>query len=251
MRESWKVFVVVLVALLVAQPTLALSATPVRLIPSGNVSLLADGKEVRQLNSEMPLPQGTLMACNGNCLVQTQSLQLVAQDKAVFGMAESAERWDLTIKSGHVDFALTGQAKPVAFHTPHDLIQTQQVIVPANNGGLVRGYVAVAESGTEFRVLEGSVQVASSNGTQMVQAGNSITLAQAQVTGTAKQGKVAAGAGAAALATGGALAGTTGGISTASMVAAGVAAAGIATGVAVGTTGGSTNSIPSYVESPW
>ena len=250
MKKFCKSFVVVLAALLVVQPMLAVAASPARIIPTGNVSLLADGKEMSQFRSEMPLPQGALMACNGNCLVQTQSLQLVAADKTVFALAESQKEWDLTVKSGQVDFAIAAQAKPMAFHTPHDIITAEQAIIPASSDGLVRGYVSVTENGTELTVQEGALQVMSSDGRQLVQAGHSVVLAQAKVGKTEK----AAAAGAAASAGAGAgIAAGSGGISSSTALAAGgIVAAGIAGGViATGSTGPIKAGTYADVESPF
>ena len=250
MKKFCKSFVVVLAALLVAQPMLAAAASSARIIPTGNVSLLADGKEMSQFRSEMPLPQGALMACNGNALVQTQNLQLVAVDKTVFALAESQKQWDLTVKSGQVDFAISAQAKPMAFHTPHDSIQAEQAIVPAGSDGLVRGSLSVAENGTELTIQEGALQVMTSEGQQLVQAGHSVVLAQAKV---GNAGKVAA-AGTAATAAGAgvAAAGGSGISSTTALAAGGVVAAGIAAG-AIGATSSGPIKAGTYadVESPF
>lgn len=179
MKGFGRFLVLLLAALLVAQPMLAVAGSPVRIIPTGNVSVLDNGKEVNRFKSEMPLPEGTLMVCNGNCLVQSRNLQLVAQDQAVFALAEAKDRWDLTVKDGRIDFAMGADAKSVAFHTPQDLVRTERVIVPASGNGLVRGYVQVSDQGTQLSVQEGTLQVSGNKGVQTIEAGKSITLAQA------------------------------------------------------------------------
>lgn len=233
MKKISEFLAIVLVAALVAQPMVAMAGSPNRLVPTGNVSVLANGKEVNRFKSEMPLPEGLLMACSGSCLVQTQGLQLVAQDQAVFALTDGEKNYDMTVKSGRVDFAIRAEAKPVAFHTPQDLIRAEQAIVPAGTNGLVRGYVTVSDTGTELNVQEGALQVVSQNGTQTVKPGQPmIILAQAQMNGEKDKkdkkaaGAVVAGGGAAGAAAGG------GGLSTTAMVIGGVMAAGIAGGVA-------------------
>ncbi len=134
MKRISRTLVLVLAMLMVLQPVLSLAGTGARVIPQGKISILEEGKEVTQFQSELPLPEGTMMLCNGSCVVQTQNLQLVAQDRAVFALAEGKARWDLTVKSGQVDFAMRPDAKPVSFHTPHDTIQTERAIVPASSG---------------------------------------------------------------------------------------------------------------------
>ncbi len=189
-----------------------------RLIPDGTVELIADGKTVSKFKSEVPLPDGLLMVAEGNCVVQTGGIQLMARDKSVFALSEGAQHWDLTIKQGHVDFALRANAKPVTFTTPHKTIDSQQAIVPASGNGLVRGYVEVTEKETQFIVTEGSPRAVSSSAPQATQQGQGITLAQA--TG-GMGGKPPGGSGG------------NSGIPTEAWIAGGVAGAGLVTAIAV------------------
>lgn len=226
--------VVGLAALFVAQPMLALAASPARLIPAGTVSVLENGKEVNRFKSEMPMPQGLTMAVNGKCIIQSQSLQLVAQDEAVFALTEAESRYDLTVKSGRVDFAMRSEAKPVSFHTPHDLIRAERAIVPAGGNGLVRGFITVTKDGTELSVQEGALQVVSSDGTQLIEPGHSIVLAQARMGGTTTtKGTETAGKPALTSGTG------MGTLSSSAMVAGGVGLALVGTGAGFAATSGS------------
>ncbi len=231
MKRSFEFMAIVLAVFLIAQPMVAFGASNVRMVPSGNVSILDNGKEVEQFQSEMPLPQGMLMACNGSCVIQIQNIQLVAQDKAVFALMDGDARWDLTVKSGRIDFAFRADASPVAFRTPHDLILTQRIIIPAGTEAVVRGYINVTADKTELAVEQGALQVSSRNGTQVIEPGSSIVLAQAQVPSPPqpqednrpKGGYIPPGSG-----------GT--GISTTTWVVGGLAAAGVVAGVAVAAT---------------
>jgi hypothetical protein len=151
-----------------------------RLIPGGTVELIADGKAVTKFQSEVPLPDGLLMVVEGNCVVQTGGVQLVARDKSVFALSEGPQHWNLTIKQGHVDFALRPDAKPVTFMTPHKTIESQQAIAPASTSGLVRGYVNVTDQDTQFVVTQGSLRTASATvGPRDVQKGQGVMLAVA------------------------------------------------------------------------
>jgi hypothetical protein len=231
MKRMSRTVVTILALLLVVQPVFSWAGPGARVIPQGNVSLLEEGKEVGQFRSELPLPEGTLMLCNGNCLVQTQNLQLVARDQAVFALAETKERWDLTVKSGQLDFAMRPEAKPISFHTPHDTLQTQGAIVPASGTAMVRGSIKVTENESVLTMQEGTLQVMSPDGTVLVQPGQGLRLAQAQ--GTPKAATASAGAG--------------GGTSTLAWVGAavGVAAIGTVAGV-VGTSGGGTTTVSGF-----
>lgn len=224
MRKAYKWFSMLLVAFMVMQPVLGMAGLSTRVIPTGKVSVLEDGKAVSQFQSEMPLPQGKLMACDGNCLVQADTMQLVAHDKAVFSAAESKSQWDLALNEGRMDFTLGSQAKPLAVRTPDDMVQIERVA-----GSKATGYVVVTEKGTQVVVHEGSFQVAGRNGTQVIEAGQSMTIARADTDKSDDGMDADAAVGGAA--GGGFAAGFPGGA--AGMVAAGAAAAGaVAGGVA-------------------
>ena len=174
-----RTMVFILATLLIVQPVFSWAGTGARVIPQGKVSILEEGKEATQFQSELPLPEGTLMLCNGNCLVQTQSLQLVAQDQAVFALAEGKAQWDLTVKSGQVDFAMRPDGKPISFHTPLDTIQMERAIMPASGTGMVRGSVVVSKTDSNLVVREGTLQVMGPDGTMLVQPGQAIRLVAA------------------------------------------------------------------------
>lgn len=179
MKRVSRTLVAILAMALVFQPILSWAGSGARVIPEGKVSILGEGGVASQFQSELPLPEGTLMLCNGNCLVQTPNLQLMARDQAVFALAEGKGRWDLTVKMGQVDFALRPDAKPISFHTPHDTLQTEGAIVSASGSAMVRGTLKVTETESVLTMHEGVLQVMSSDGTVLVEPGQGMRLAQA------------------------------------------------------------------------
>jgi hypothetical protein len=231
MRRYRASFVFLLAACLAAQPILAGSATAARLIPTENGSLVIDGKEISPFKSEMPLPEGKLITCKGSCLVQARNVQLVPQDQSVFAVAETSGRHNLTVQSGRVDFAIGPESRGLTFNVPGQTLQAEKSVASATDGGVVRGYVSVTEKGAEIVVQEGALQVATAEGSQVIEPNRPLVMAMD------KNGKVvAAGTAAAGLAAGGAgMAGASGGggVSAGAAVAGGaVAAAGVAAGVA-------------------
>ncbi len=123
----------------------------------------------------------------------------------------------------------------VDFHTPHDMIRLEEAIFSAASSGMVRGSAIVTEKNTQLLVHEGTLRVASKNGSQLVSQGNAIQLASSAFApeGTAGGGAGTAGAGAGAAAAGGAGFVTTGtvvGVSAAAMVAGAVTASNAADG---------------------
>jgi len=191
MNYITRFLMIVLVMVFVFQPVLSLAGTGARVIPHGKVSLLQEGQEASQFQSEMPLPEGMLMLCNGNCVVQTPNLQLVARDQAVFALTEGKGRWDLTVKAGQLDFAIRPEAKPISFHTPHDSLQTDGAIMSASGGAMVRGSLLVTEKESTLTMHEGTLQVMSADGALLAEPGQGLRLAQAApkaVATTAKTG---------------------------------------------------------------
>ena len=181
-----KMMALVVATLFVGLPTLSTAGKPmVRMIPMGKVSLLSNGKEVRQFKSEVPLPDGLLMVGEGQCVIQSSGLQLVVHDKAVFALEEQSNQWNLNIKQGRVDFAMRPDAKPVTFITPHDVIETQQAIAKASSEGLIKGFVTVTKDETQLGILEGSLRASGTAGSRIIEAGKGISLAQANPPGAA------------------------------------------------------------------
>jgi len=230
----------ILVAALIVQPVIAMAGSSGRLIPNGTVGILSDGKEVQQIRSEVPLPEGSLMVCNGNCIVQTHGLRLVAQDKSVFAVVLGNEGWKVAVKSGRIEFGVNSDAKPIAFLTPQDVIQVNQVIVPASTDSIVRGSLSVTEKGTQLSVEQGMLKVSYNGSEQLVQPGMPILLAQADGGAGAGAGAGGAGAGAGGAVAGGTILGMS--TPTAAIVGTGIVVVGGVAGAAVGTSGSSSNS---------
>jgi len=185
------------------------------LVPQGSVKILPTGAVV---DSRMPVPEGVMMACSGRCLVEAKGVQFVGSDRTVFAVQEEADRWSVAVQEGAVDFAVRADAKPVSFTTPFDTVSSQPHAVPASTDSVVRGTLQVTEDRAVLRVTQGSLEVVSSSGRQLIQPGNSIVLAQAVV-----------GAGAA----GGTGGGTFLGMGTAAATVAGLGTAAIVTGAVV------------------
>ncbi len=233
-----------LVACLAAQPILAGSATAARLIPTESASLIIDGQEMSPFKSEMALPEGKLITCRGTCLVQARNMQLVPRDQSIFALSETSEHYELTVRSGRIDFAVGRDSKGLTFHVPNQTIQSEKTILSAAESGLVRGYVTATDQGAEIVVQEGALQVATAEGARTIGPNQPLVMTTDEngktvLAGSAAAGMAAGGAGLAGASGGGASAGaaTAGGAATAVAGGAG-AAAGVAAVVAAGSEGG-------------
>ena len=173
-------------ALLLAQPLFAGSGP--MLVPQGSVKLLDSGTVV---DKEMPAPAGMLMACNGQCYIEANGLQLMGSDKTVFAVHEDASRFSVMVQKGSVDFSLSAQAKPVEFKTPFDTLDAKPYMVPASSDSVIRGNLQVTDDKAILTLTEGALELTNSEGQRLLHAGNAIVLAQA-VTGAAAAGATAA-----------------------------------------------------------
>ena len=220
-----KLIGVLLVAFVIAQPVVALGSSSARLIPENTVSLLSGDKEVSSFKSQIPLPEGQMLQCKGNCLVQAQSVQLLAHDGTVFSVSETEKTWEVTLQRGSVDFRSNPQAKNFVFRTGNETAMVQKVVYPSD-GGLLRGTASVTDKGLKIAVTQGELTIASNKGEQTISAG------QAAVVTGAGVATAAATAGTAAAGTGVAAAGSTGLGTTAAVVgAAGAAGIGAMVGL--------------------
>lgn len=212
MPKTLKISAFLAAALLLAQPLFADS--PARLVPQGSVKLLDSGTVV---DKEMPAPAGTLMACNGQCYIEANGLQLMGSDKTVFAVHEEGDKFIVMVQEGNVDFSLSANAKPVEFKTPFDSLDAKPHMVPTGSESVVRGTLQVNKERAVLTLTQGSLELTNSDGQKLIRAGNSLVMTQAAVGGAAGGTAVSAGtagtaglivAGGGAAAIGGAVAST-------------------------------------------
>lgn len=163
-------------ALLLAQPVLA---GPL-LVPQGSVKLLASGTVV---DKEMPAPAGALMACNGQCYIEANGLQLMGSDKTVFAVHEENDKFSVMVQEGNVEFALSADAKPVEFKTPFDSVDAKPYMVPTASDSVVRGNLKVTKERAVLTLTQGTLELTNSDGQKLIHAGNTLVMAQAEVGG--------------------------------------------------------------------
>jgi hypothetical protein len=172
---------------------------PSRLLPNGTVKVYRGGQLVSVLSEEAPLPEGVLLAPQGQCGLRMHNLFLVADDGSQFSVATRDDGRELLIRQGTLYFAMSGDSGPMTFYTPNGTVTTQRMILNASaDGGLLKGYIDATPDGTRIGVLEGgSLVVLTAEGERSIAAGRQITLAQAnlfdeeQATGAASRAEAA------------------------------------------------------------
>jgi hypothetical protein len=156
---------------------------PSRLLPNGKVKVYQGDQLVSVLSEEAPVPEGVLLAPEGQCGLRMDNLFLVADDGSQFSVATGYDGRELLIRQGTIYFAMSGASGPMTFHTPDGTVTTQRMILNASaDGGLLKGYVDATLDGTRIGVLEGgSLVILTAEGERTIAAGRQITLAQADL----------------------------------------------------------------------
>jgi hypothetical protein len=193
-QQSVVVIAILVVCLFMASQALW-AIGPSRLLPNGTVKVYRGDQLVSVLSEEAPLPEGVLLAPEGQCGVRMDNLFLVADDNSQFSVATGDNGRELLIRQGTLYFAMSGASGPMTFHTPSGSITTQRMILNVSTeGGLLKAYVDATPDGTRIGVLEGgSLVILTAGGERTITAGRQITLAQAnlfdeeQATGPAGQ----------------------------------------------------------------
>ena len=176
-------FTAILTVFLLTAAQALWAMAPQRLLPNGRVKVYRGDQLVSVLSEEAPLPEGVLLAPEGQCGLRLDNLYMVAEDGSRFSIVSGAGGRELMLREGVVYFARSSATGPVAFHTPSGVITTQRLILNASaEGGLLKGYVDAAADGTRIGVLEGgSLVVLTADGEQTIASGRQITLAQADL----------------------------------------------------------------------
>ena len=176
-KQFRQVLACIVVTLFTLQPMVAAASSFTRVIPEGSVTFLENGKETGSVKSEVPLPEGLFMLCEGQCLIQSHGFQVLGQNQTIFAISDAGKTLDLTINKGRIDFGIRPNGRLMTIETPHDLIQMEEAFFPASTN-LIRGYVVIKDSGAEMGMNEGSVRVVTQKGQHLIQQGHRIQLAQ-------------------------------------------------------------------------
>ena len=146
-----------------------------RIIPKGTVSVIKDGKVVGEFTQEAPLPEGSLLKCEGQCTVRMNDAYLVAEHDTVFSVTPMAESNELLVQEGTMYFSINESSRPLQFNTPSGVVTTRQTSL---TDGELRGYVRVSGNEAEVGVIGGGTMLVDTpNGEMAILPGKQVTLA--------------------------------------------------------------------------
>ena len=167
--------VIVIVSFAFAAVGFSANANSARIIPKGTVSVIKDGKVVSEFTQEVPLPEGSLLKCQGQCTVRGNDFYMVAESDTVFSVTQTANSNELLVQEGTVYFSVNEASRPINFNTPAGVVTTRQTSLSDNE---LRGYVRVSGNEAEVGVIRGGTMIVDTpNGEMAIMPGKQVTLA--------------------------------------------------------------------------
>jgi hypothetical protein len=152
-------------------------------IGHGNISVYKDNTLVSKLSGQNPIEDGTLLVCDGKCMLKSEGISVIAEDKSKIAVKNDTDTFRLYVKEGIVDYIINSNARKIAFYTPQGTYTVAEVVFNASSTPAVKGRVVVDSDGnTEISVTEGRMVFATSEGMKTVDANHKIVLAQAPQT---------------------------------------------------------------------
>jgi hypothetical protein len=168
----------VLVCLIFTTSGFAAYPSSARIIPSGKVSIIKDGTVVSQFSQEAPLPEGSLLRCEGKCAIKLGDVYMVADPGTVFSVESTATGHSLYVQQGTMYYSMTESSRPISFNTPAGNATTGEI---ALNDSDLKGYVRVAGNKSEVGVIGGgTMTLETESGELTVASGKKITMTAAE-----------------------------------------------------------------------
>ena len=173
--KSTLILKVLVVFMSIAMTTVGFSArtNSARVIPTGKVSIIKDGKVVGEFSQEAPLPEGSMLRCEDKCAVKLDDTYMVVDPGTEFSVTPAAGHTELHVKEGTVYYAMNESSSPLQIDTPNGEAATGDLTMTDNE---VRGYVRVSENETEIGVIGGgTMMMETESGEMAVTSGHAIT----------------------------------------------------------------------------
>jgi hypothetical protein len=151
-------------------------------IGHGDISVFKEGQLATKLTGRNPIEDGSMLVCDGKCMVKSQGISLIAGDKSQIAVTNEEDTFRLYVKEGKVDYVISSNARKIAFYTPQGKYTVAEAMFNASGSSAVKGAVEVIKDGTtEILVSEGKMVFVTADGRKVVDANNKLVLAAAMV----------------------------------------------------------------------
>jgi hypothetical protein len=150
-------------------------------VSEGTVKVFKNGKLSARLSGVSPVDEGSLLICEGKCMIKANGVSILARDKAELAIASKGDTFNLYVRKGHVEFVVSKKTSKIDFYTPEGAYSVADMMFNASTSPVVRGYMEADASGTRVGVREGGMIFNTAEGPKTVKADEYIVLAMADV----------------------------------------------------------------------
>ena len=169
----FKVFVIFM-SISMAAAGFAADVDSSRIIPKGKVYVLENGKVVGEFSREMPLPEDSVLKCQGECSIKLDDVYMVAEPETEFSIKSTPNGHVLEIREGTIYYSLNEGSRPLTFNTPVGNATTIDVSLTDKE---LKGYGHVSGNKSELGVIRGgSITLQTESGDFVVESGKKVTM---------------------------------------------------------------------------
>jgi hypothetical protein len=169
--KVWSVFI----SLIITTAGLSATVPSARIIPTGKVSIISEGKVIGEFSKEAPLPEGAKLRCEATCTVKTKDLYVSVEPETTFSIKPMANGTELAVDQGTAYFSLSKVSSSVEFKSPAGNASTREISM---TGSEIKGYIRVSGNKMEIGVIEGgSMTLETASGEIAITPGNQVTSA--------------------------------------------------------------------------
>jgi len=144
----------------------------------GDIVVYKSGKLTAKLSGQNPIENGSLMICDGKCMIKSEGISLIGEDSAQIAVMSEDDIFKLYVKEGKVSYVINSNIRKISFYTPDGTYTVAEVVFNAGSQTVVKGTVVVSKDGkTEISVTEGRLVFATADGMKTVDANHKIVLA--------------------------------------------------------------------------
>ena len=97
-------------------------------IAHGDLSVYKSGQLADKLSGQNPVDEGSLMVCDGKCMIKSEGISLVATDQAKFAIQNEESVFNLYVRDGQLNFIIPKVSYKVVM-LPEDLLLTEILIL--------------------------------------------------------------------------------------------------------------------------
>lgn len=186
--------ILVLMALFPATISFAIGGS----VGHGTISVYKNGELAEQLSGVNPIEDGSLLVCYGKCMVKSVGISLLPSDRSQISVTNMRDSYNLFVRQGWVDFAISSNNRKVAFFTEDGRYTIAEAVMDNNAFSVVKGKFSVDDEGRpDISIAQGQMTFETDRGLDAVNEDNTLAMAinpgpEKKKVGTLKSASLAA-----------------------------------------------------------